>query len=226
MGTRRSFLTGLVFLWAIGGTAAFAAQVCGNASLSTYLASDFTCTQDNGVLTFKSFVFNGAPNGLTSDQINVGLLDVGPGAVGFVFSGNFVVSAGQNAQYVISYFIDPVPPIIHGEELDLDPMGSVMIVEDLCATAFPCPGNSLGKLVATTGNTTASNTIGNTNALGIQNTLTLTGSTGGANSQGFKNLTFISTVSSPEPSSILLAASGLLGLLAFRSRAKLRKIRF
>jgi hypothetical protein len=220
MGTRRIVLTGLLLLCAIGGTAAFAAPVCGGGSLSAYLAPNFTCTQDNGILTFKSFAFTPAPNGLTSDQITVSPADV-PGAVGFFFNGNFTVSAGQNATYVLSYFIDP-PPIIHEEQLDLDPMGSVMLTEDLCVTAFPCAdGNSLGKLTATTANPMSAIALGNLNALGIQDTLVLTGGAIGANSQGFDNLTFIA----PEPSSILLAASGLLVLLAFRSRAKLRKIR-
>jgi hypothetical protein len=218
MGTRRSVFTGLIVLLALEGTSAFAAGQCQGGPLTTFLQGGFTCTQDNGILTFKSFAYNGP---LSSDQIFVSPLDV-PGEVGFLLMGNFTVQAGQNATYVLSYFIDP-PPIIHGEQLDLDPMGSVMLVEDLCVTAFPCAGgNSLGKLTATTGNTMASTGLGNLNALGIQNTLTLTGGATGANSQGFDNVTFVN----PEPSTILLAASGLLGLLAFRSRAKLRRIRF
>jgi PEP-CTERM motif len=218
MGTRRSVFTGLIVLLALGGTPAFAAGQCQGGPLTMFLQGGFTCTQDNGILTFKSFVYNGP---LSSDQIFVSPLDV-PSEVGFIFTGNFAVPTGQNATYVLSYFIDP-PPIIHGEQLDLDPFGSVMLVEDLCVTAFPCAGgNSLGNLTTTTGNTMASTGLANLNALGIQNTLTLTGGAGGANSQGFDNVTFIN----PEPSTILLAASGLLGLLAFRSRAKLRRIRF
>jgi hypothetical protein len=222
MGTRRIVFIGLTLLCALGGTSAFAAGQCQGGTLSTYLAAGFTCTQDNGILTFKSFVFNGPQSGLNSDQINVSPLDV-PGTVGFTISGNFVVSAGQNATYVLGYFIDP-PPIIHGEQLDLDPFGSVSLLEDLCISGpiQGCPaGNSL-QLLATTANPTATAFFANTSTLGVQNTLTLTGGNTGANSQGFDNVTFIA----PEPSGILLAASGLLGLLAFRSRAKLRKIRF
>jgi hypothetical protein len=218
MSTRRTVLIALVLSCGLGSTVALAAPMqCPGATLATYLAPAFACSQDGGVLTFKSFVYNGP---LDPAQINVSPLDV-PGSVGFFIVGNFAVPAGQNATYVFSYFIDP-PPIIHGEQVDLDPMGSVMLVEDLCVTAFPCAGgNSLGKLTTTTGNTMASTGLGNLNALGIQNTLTLTGGATGANSQGFDNVTFIV----PEPSGILLAASGLLGLLAFRSRAKLRRIR-
>jgi hypothetical protein len=219
----------LIVLLALSGTSAFAAGVCQGGALTTYLQGGFTCTQDNGILTFKSFVFTGALGGLNSDQIFVSPVDV-PGQVGFMFTGagnlNFSVQPGQNATYVLSYFIDP-PPVIHSEQLDLDPFGSVSLVEDLCVTAFPCAGgNSLGKLTVDNSNPPtslhASIVLGNLNALGIQNTLTLNGGTGGANSHGFNNVTFVN----PEPSTILLAASGLLGLLAFRSRAKLRKIRF
>jgi len=222
MGTRRIVLTGLIVLMALSGTSAFAAVQCAGGTLTTYLQEGFTCTQDNGILTFKSFVYNGP---LSSDQINVSPLDV-QGEVGFLFLGNFNVAPGQNSTFVLSYFIDP-PPIIHGDQLDLDPFGSVSLVEDLCVTAFPCAGgNSLGKLITDNSNPPmslhASIALANLSALGIQDTLTLNGGTGGANSQGFNNIVFIA----PEPSGILLAASGLLGLLAFRSRAKHRKIRF
>jgi len=165
-------------------------------------------------------VYNGPQS---SDQINVSPLDV-PGQVGFFFSGNFAVGPQQNATYVISYFIDPVPPIIHGDQLELDPFGSVSLVEDYCIghVLLGCPAGSSGQITATTNSPIATVQFANTNSLDVQNTLTLNGGPSGANSQGFKNTTFIT----PEPSGILLAASGLLGLLAFRSRAKIRKILF
>src|SRR5258708_6660684 len=124
MDTRRMVLIGFILLCALGGTAAFAAP-CGGATLTTYLTPNFTCTQDNGIFTFKSFVFNGPQIGLNASQINVTPLDV-PGEVGFMFGGTFIVAPGQNATYEIGYFIDP-PPIIHEEQLDLDPSGSVAV---------------------------------------------------------------------------------------------------
>jgi len=223
MGTRRIVLIGLILFCALGGTAALAATMaCQPGTMASYLAVGFACTENSGITTFQSFVFNNAQGSLTANDITVSPLDI-PGAVGFFISGNFVVGQGQNATYVFSYFIDP-PPIIHGEQIDLDPMGSVSLLTDLCITPFPCGvGNSLGTLSATTPNPMASTIFPSDKpALGIQNTLTLTGGNIGANSQGFDNVTFIA----PEPSGILLAASGLLGLLAFRSRAKFRKIRF
>ncbi len=222
MDTRRTVIIALVLLCALGGTAAFAAP-CGGATLTTYLTPNFTCTQDNGVFSFKNFFFNGPQIGLNASQINVSPIDV-PGEVGFLFNGNFTVPAGVNATYVFSYFIDP-PPVIHSEQIDLDPIMFVSLQTDLCTMAFTpnCSGSPLGTLNAsTTTSLTASTTLGNLSALGVRNTLTLTGATNGATSQGFDNITSIA----PEPSSVLLAASGLLGLLTFRTRAKLRKILF
>jgi len=226
MDTRRMVSIGFILSCALGSTAAFAAP-CGGATLTTYLTPNFTCTEDNGVLTFKNFLFNGPQIGLNASQINVSPIDV-PGEVGFLFSGNFTVPAGQNATYVFSYFIDPPPVIIHGDQIDLDPIMFVSLQADLCTMAFTpnCSGTPLGTLNADSSNPPnslrASTGLAPTNALGVRNTLTLTGSTNGASSQGFDNVSFVS----PEPSGILLAASGLLGLLAYRSRAKLRKIRF
>src|SRR6266851_691112 len=123
MDTRRIVLIGLILLCTLGGTAAFAAPTCpSGVSLAAYLQPNFTCTEDNGILTFKNFVFNGPQTGLNASQINVSPIDQPAlGEVGFLFIGNFMVPAGVNATYVFSYFIDPLPPIIHGEQIDLDP---------------------------------------------------------------------------------------------------------
>src|SRR5260370_23500531 len=151
MDTRRMVLIGLILLCALGGTSAFASETpCPTGSYALYLVSNFTCS--TGVVTFGSFAYNGPlnPAAITVTPITT---DYAPG---FFFGGSFMVPAGQNLTLVTSYFIDP-PPIIHGEQLDLDPMGSVMLTEDLCVTAFPCAGgNALGKLVTSTGNTMAS----------------------------------------------------------------------
>jgi hypothetical protein len=223
MDTRRTVLVGLVLFCALGGTAAFAAPMCQSGTLASYLGAGFTCTEDNGILSFKDFAYTPPEGGLSAAQITVSPLDM-PGSVGFLFTGSFASINGTSTAYVFSYFIDP-PPIIHGEQMDLDPMASVILQLDLCSTPFNpgCGGTPLGTLTADNSNPPsslkASTQLANTNALGVRNTLTLTGA---GTSQGFDNITSIT----PEPSSILLAASGLLGLLAFRWRAKLRKIRF
>jgi hypothetical protein len=227
MDTRRTVLIGLILLCALGGTTAFGAPMpCQSGTLTTYMKAGFACTQDNGVFTFDQFSFMGAAGGLSSDNITISPMDAAD-KIGFMFSGNFSVNQGQSATYVIGYFIDP-PPVIHSDQMTLDPMGAVSLDIDLCVTVFPCaPGSSLGKLHADNTNPPNSLTDSKTfpndlSTLGVQSTLNLDGTAGPANSMGFSNLTVVA----PEPSSILLAASGLLGLLAFRARAKHRKIRF
>jgi len=96
--------------------------------------------------------------------------------------------------------------------MTLDPFGSVTLQTELCLTDFPClPANQLPTLTATTNNPTASTQFANTGTLGVRHTLTLDGGASGANSQGFDNEVLVT----PEPSGIILGASGLLVLLAF-----------
>ncbi len=68
-----------------------------------------------------------------------------PDQVGFLIWGNFTSIQGLSTTYVFSYFIDP-PPIIHGEQMDLDPIASVILQVDLCTTAFnpKCRGHVFG----------------------------------------------------------------------------------
>jgi hypothetical protein len=209
----------LVFvIFVIAAASANGATTCPTGPLSPYLVGGFTCQTDGSI--FSDFGYEIPPGGVPASAIQVVPLS-GPGFAGFQFNGSFTASQEQTITYLFGYFVDP-PPIIHGEQIDLDPFGDVSLQTDLCITLFPCaPADSLGTLNATTGNTMASTQFPNTGTLAVQSTLTLTGGNTGATSQGFDNVTF----TTPEASSMLLAASGLFALLAFRWRAKLRKIR-
>ncbi len=195
---------------------------CPGATLQTYITGGFSCTEDGGVVTIKQFSFTQPVGGLNASQINVVPVDV-PGQIGFQFLGTFVANQGQKFTYSLSFFIDP-PPIIHGERLDLDPTGAVTLNTVLCSNSIvPCAaGNTITTLVVTTQSPIASAPLADLNVLGVQDTFTLDGTNGQATSGGFDNITTIT----PEPAAILLTASGLLGLLAFRARTKRRGIRF
>jgi PEP-CTERM motif len=233
MGIRRQLFIGVILFVALGGTSAFASQTCAPATLATYIAPNFTCTEDAGVFIIKDFTFasSGGPGVLlTASDITVSPL---PGNnIGFAFSGAFTAPLGGSATYTFDYFIDP-PPIIHGEQIVLDPTGNVKLDTNLCVQPFSptCPfGSELPSLHASTATQLTDSVLfeGNTSTLGVQNILTLDGTAGPATSGGFSNGTTVdsSLVAIPEPGSMFLAAWGLLGLLAFRARAKLRKIRF
>jgi hypothetical protein len=218
MGFRRDLLVFLLILCALGGASAVAAPTCQLNPLSTYLAPAFSCTLDQ--FTVKTFSFSESLGGVDPTLILVNPIAT-PSQIGFVIQGSFTASPSQAFTYIFSYFEDPPPPIIRGQQIDLDPTGLVTLKTELCMSAFPCPGGqALGTLNVNTGSPTAQLPLTLTNMLGIQNTFILDGSGGPATSQGFDNITQLA----PEPSAILLTASGLLGLFAFRFRAKIRQV--
>ncbi len=225
MGYRRLVDAGVFIFSAfctLGGSSAAAAPVCQPGTLSSYLAPGFACTEGGGLFTFTTFAFQGAAGGLNADQISLVPIDV-PTEVGFMFSGNFTANPGQTFSYMFSYFIDPPPPIIRGDQVDLDPTGAVSLQVALCSTAFPClPANQEGTLNVSTQKPTASISLPNLSTLGVQATLVLDGGSGVAQSNGFDNITLLT----PEPAGFALAGCGLLALLAVRSRAKVRQILF
>jgi hypothetical protein len=219
MDIRRKVLIGLALLCVLSGTVAIGAPMqCQPGTLATYTAPAFACTEGGGLFTLKSFYAIVPQGGLTLDQIIFNPID-GPGQIGGQVVGTFTANPGQTLTYEFGFYIDP-PPIIHGEEIDLDPTGAVTLQTVLCAVnTVPCPNaNILSTLMATTASPTASAPLGNLSTLSVQNTFGLDGGRTGATSGGFNNITIVL----PEPAAILLTAAGLLGLFAFRSRLKLR----
>jgi hypothetical protein len=222
MGYRRKAAVLLLILSALSGASAVAAPMpCQPGSLGgTYLAPAFSCTL--GLFTATNFFFSESAGGVDPNLMLVNPISA-PTQIGFGVRGMLTANQGQMITYIFSYLID-APPIIRGQENTLDPTGLVTLQTALCKAAFPCPGGQgLGTLTATTAQPTAQTPMDfqpNLNALGLQNTLVLDGSGGPATSGGFDNITFLA----PEPAAILLTASGLLGLLAFRTRVKLLQI--
>jgi len=219
MGYWRKALVFLLALCALGGASAVAAPTCLPGTLANpYLTPSFSCML--GQFTAKTFFFSETAGGVDPNFIFVTPI-IAANQIGFQFTGNFTASGTQSFTYVLSYFIDPPPPIIRGQQIDLDPLGLVTLQTDLCMVAFPCPvAQQLGTLNVNTGSPTAQMPLTLTNALGVQNTLTLSGSGGPASSGGFDNITLLA----PEPAAIQLAAFGLVGLFAYRFRAKFRQV--
>lgn len=223
---------------AFGGALDAAPIPCPATSLTTYLQSGFSCTEayapfaPGDVFTFKNFFFQGppsSPNALTSNQISVLPLSV-PGnsptqsTLALDFWGPFNADSGQSLVYQLNYFVDPPPTIIVGAQTAIDPATLVTV---FCATnTFPCLV-PLATLTVTTANPFAQVTFPMAlNMVGIQNRLTLDGTSGPVMAGGFKNSVLVDTARVPEPATLAFTAFGLLGVLAFRSRAKLRQVLF
>src|SRR5260370_1120887 len=185
MDHRRYALILLVFLCTLGATSAFAGSCQPGPLADPYLTPNFTCSL--GLFNVKSFFFSESAGGLDPHMIFVTPI-VTTNQIEFLFQGNFTASQSQMFTYILSYFLDP-PPIIHGEQIDLDPMGLVTLQTSLCTVAFPCPGGQgLGTLTATTLQPNAQALFGqNRSALGVQNTLTLDSSGAPSTSARFCN---------------------------------------
>jgi hypothetical protein len=202
----------LLVLCVLAGAAAYAAP-CQPGLLSSYLGEGFTC--DAGDFVIKSFTYQAPQGGTPASAVTVSPSDV-PGMISFSFNGPFTAGLGQSSTYTLTYFIDPPRPIIHGESSVIEP-GT--LVTNLCSTAFPCQiGAFFTSLIVTPQKPTASTIFPqDLTMLGVQNILTVDA---GDFVNGFGNTTLVI----PEPAAFFLTAFGLVGLLVFRSRAKLREV--
>ena len=112
-------------------TAAAGPMQCGVASLSTYIASGYTCTL--GDYTLQDFTFSSSGyNLLTADQITVDPTGSTPTTINFQFSGDFSVPTGQSSEYIIGYYMDPILSPIISSTLDLGPNDPVTLTGEYC----------------------------------------------------------------------------------------------
>ena len=229
MGSRPGLTRALFALLAgaLFSAPAFAAA-CAPATLLQY-ETQVSCTI--GALTLKQFSFqaiNLLGGGLPADAITDAQIQVTPlvvsGSISFNFAGAFHAAAGEDLQYIITYFYDPPPPIIHGEQIDLIGADPVTLQTGLCeGAAFvgAVCGATLQSLSASTGSPISAILIygADVNMLGVRNVAELDSRSALVSMfSSFDNTTFLS----PEPAAVLLTGAGLLGLLGFRRRLRVR----
>ena len=197
MGRYSKAVVSLTMFCGLAGASANAG-VCPTTSLLSYLTPGFTCTL--GIFTVKSFTFQTTGSALPSDSITLTPINQAS-QIGFTFSGTFSLNTPKTATYTISYFVDPPPDIIHGDQMDLDPSGAVSLQTDLCAVAFPCPGGStLGTLVATPAKTTVGTLFNpNIHMVGVQHKLTVDASAAPATTNGFDNVLLLAVGAAAAP---------------------------
>lgn len=193
-----------------------------------------------GPLGFHDFAFSvqassGGATPVSDSNITVTPV-MGPFNFGLTYSSNgFSVTSGQSIHYLLTYTIDPPPPIIHGFDLSFDVdgptspgMDTITSVECLNSafTGAVCPTSTVTQTVFDNGITSSRDSNapfpGYFTTMGDRTTITLDASMGGT--ANFTSLT--EKAVTPEPASALLAGTLILALLVFHRRLKARQIGF
>jgi hypothetical protein len=132
------FAFGLTFL-----TPALFGSPCGVTSLATYTGSEFQCTL--GSFTLEDFTFSSSSTGdatlLSPSQIMVDPTGSTLTTLSVQFSGDFSVTQGQMAEYILAFEVDPVLPKISDPSIDLGPNDPVTLTGEFCGngTLFSDP---------------------------------------------------------------------------------------
>lgn len=215
----------------LGASQLFASTVpvgalpCGTTTLDNFVADGATGCSLGGVFDANSFTFSasaGAPLAASDITVTPTVTTFGGTIVdiNFNFSGDFSNNTAGPLEYTFGYILDPLSPVITGSAISLDPGG--VLTENICAGGV-FSGSSCtdfrATLVATgflpnssTGFPSAVNIVDYQLSLVLQPG----DSAGGFDSGSITGLTV--PTPTPEPSSIFLLTSGLLGLCSFRKR--------
>ena len=211
------------------------ATPCGTSSLDAYVALGEIGCSLGGVFDSNTFTFTasaGAPLSASDITVTPTVTTVGGTIIdiNFNFSGDFSNHTSGPIEYTFDYILDPRPPVINGSSISLDPSG--VLTENICAggvfNGSTClPDTAFTSILVATGSLPNASTAFPTGVSIVDYHIVLDlqpgDSAGGFDSGSVTGLGAGDTTV-PEPGAGPLASAGLIGLLAFGARAKLRKV--